>query len=165
MDSTNNKLESVEVDITSTEKTPIETTDTQPIEDNTPVVDIPVTDTKSVESIPVKQSKPTKMKVEDDSKTGKTGKKLKNILTITFVGVMAAIVAGIIILFLIMSKNYTMYANEIRTDLDNYKDSNYIFMLEGKESYDIPDEVYEHPDDYTYMVVENVVSIIKKSSK
>lgn len=35
-------------------------------------------------------------------------------------------------------------------------------MLNGKEYTDIPDEVYDNPDDYTYMIVQNTVSIIKK---
>lgn len=95
-------------------------------------------------------------------KTNNNKGKSKNIFTIVFVGIIAVIISLFIFGFFIMSKSYTSYKTDLRDDLAGYKDKNYIFMLNGKEYTDIPDEVYDNPDDYTYMIVQNTVSIIKK---
>jgi flagellar basal body-associated protein FliL len=95
-------------------------------------------------------------------KTDNNKGKSKSIFTIVFVGIIAVIISLLIFGFFIMSKNYTSYKTSLRDDLAGYKDKNYIFMLNGKEYTDIPDEVYDNPDDYTYMIVQNTVSIIKK---
>lgn len=95
-------------------------------------------------------------------KTDNNKGKSKNIFTIVFVGIIAVIISLLIFGFIIMSKSYTSYKTGLRDDLAGYKDKNYIFMLNGKEYTDIPDEVYDNPDDYTYMIVQNTVSIIKK---
>ena len=95
-------------------------------------------------------------------KTNNNKGKSKNIFTIVFVGIIAVIISLFIFGFFIMSKSYTSYTTGLRDDLAGYKDKNYIFMLNGKEYTDIPDEVYDNPDDYTYMIVQNTVSIIKK---
>lgn len=89
-------------------------------------------------------------------------KKNKSIFTIIFIGITAVITGLIIFGFFIMSKDYTAYKTDLRDELTGYKDNNYIFMLNGKEYTDIPDEVYDNPEDYTYMVVQNIVSVIKK---
>lgn len=86
----------------------------------------------------------------------------KDIFTIVFIGIIAVIISLLIFGFIIMSKSYTSCKTGLRDDLAGYKDKNYIFMLNGKEYTDIPDEVYDNPDDYTYMIVQNTVSIIKK---
>lgn len=95
-------------------------------------------------------------------KTDNNKGKSKNIFTIVFVGIIEVIISLFIFGFFIMSKSYTSYKTGLRDDLAGYKDKNYIFMLNGKEYTDIPDEVYDNPDDYTYMIVQNTVSIIKK---
>ena len=95
-------------------------------------------------------------------KTNNNKRKSKNIFTIVFVGIIAVIRSLFIFGVFIMSKSYTSYKTGLRDDLAGYKDKNYIFMLNGKEYTDIPDEVYDNPDDYTYMIVQNTVSIIKK---
>lgn len=94
--------------------------------------------------------------------TGNNKKKSKNTFTIVFVGIIVVITSLLIFGFFIISKDYTSYKTGLRDDLTGYKDKNYIFMLNGKEYTDIPDEVYDNPDDYTYMIVQNTVSIIKK---
>lgn len=94
--------------------------------------------------------------------TSNSKKKSKSIFTIVFVGIIAVIISLFVFGFFIMSKSYTSYKTGLRDDLTGYKDKNYIFMLNGKEYTDIPDEVYDNPDEYTYMIVQNTVSIIKK---
>ncbi len=95
-------------------------------------------------------------------KTDNNKGKSKSIFTIVFVGIIAVIISLFVFGFFIISKDYTSYKTGLRDDLTGYKDKNYIFMLNGKEYTDIPDEVYDNPDNYTYMIVQNTVSIIKK---
>lgn len=94
--------------------------------------------------------------------TSNSKKKSKSIFTIVFIGIIAVITSLLIFGFFIISKDYTSYKTGLRDDLTGYKDKNYIFMLNGKEYTDIPDEVYDNPDNYTYMIVQNTISIIKK---
>lgn len=99
---------------------------------------------------------------KDKKSTDNNKKKSKSIFTIVFIGIIAVITSLLIFGFFIISKDYTSYKTGLRDDLTGYKDKNYIFMLNSKEYTDIPDEVYDNPDNYTYMIVQNTVSIIKK---
>lgn len=99
---------------------------------------------------------------KDKKSTSNSKKKSKSIFTIVFIGIITVITSLLIFGFFIISKDYTSYKTGLRDDLTGYKDKNYIFMLNGKEYTDIPDEVYDNPDNYTYMIVQNTVSIIKK---
>ena len=99
---------------------------------------------------------------KDKKSTSNSKKKSKSIFTIAFIGIIAVITSLLIFGFFIISKDYTAYKTGLRDDLAGYKDKNYIFMLNGKEYTDIPDEVYDNPDNYTYIIVQNAVSIIKK---
>lgn len=99
---------------------------------------------------------------KDKKSTSNSKKKSKSIFIIVFIGIIAVITSLLIFGFFIISKDYTSYKTGLRDDLTGYKDKNYIFMLNGKEYTDIPDEVYDNPDNYIYMIVQNTVSIIKK---